>query len=1014
MADNKKGGLGGALDNMGQSESPDLAQSFEPVVKIINDVVVATATIKEIESQLTKEKSEQLKALADSIEKQKALARDQSKSTQEKAEADKKAKALMVELENQREDIKKKSEKAAEARQSQMMKQLSAEEKESVRQKQSLEAKGQIANLKQQRSELIAMGDAIGARKLQDEIKNLEKVADLTGKKYAKIAEENAAEKLAYEQHLISLEQAGQKEINDMLEQAGMDETGRLKAHYTEAEKREKELNDLRAKWQKEKTAAEEAAQEALQKNDEEYQKKKLAELIEEGYDEDSANERIAKEAADAEEKAKKAKEQFSETSKKLSNEEEQEKADKKQKDAAEKTESAINGRLDNFTKYQATVNARLQGSTEKYQLALLNIQARLSFSPFVKQQDVIENIKKLSDEGIAYNLEQRAFLQTISDKIANTFNAADGTLLRLIRLQQADTTAARLGMEAMLTKYLNSMFEDTSYLSGAHDPVNNNLIDAFSQMSKDVAAEFELTVHRWLGALGSLGVSDNTLTTIAQGINYLATGDVTSLSSNESLQTLIAMTTSRMSKSYSDILVVGLDVDTTKDLLREMVEYLKELAESDNMVVKNQFSKIFGMSMSDLTAISNITDAEIKKISSYTTSYDSMLDETDLQLKLMPLRMSMSEMISNVVENFYDQIAYSISVNPVSRITWELNKMVDTETGGINIPFINAMGFGLDLNTDLNSLTNLGMVGLSTLAQIPKLLASVVNGGGLFLDAWGIRETTRRGSGLQVTLDGIIESLSSSVAYKSSASSKDQEEGTLSDAAEKAEETGNVINKDYKQDHDFDDLFSTLFLDDQKPVMINYKSDSDFGQIMQKVGQAYESSVNAFRVLASLNPDTTIMAGVFNAPTQSNLNVTVSNPESIAKLMRSSGDEDEEKNAMPVKIVGDLSRTVKESIKKAITDAMSEAEKNDVSLISTLTGESDKATVTAADGKTTMSSVNLEDTLLYRIILQALGYFSSEIDGHAINVVAGQGVGTADPWEKSGNWNRWNYNKPQ
>jgi predicted house-cleaning noncanonical NTP pyrophosphatase (MazG superfamily) len=674
MADNKKGGLDGALDKMGQS--PDLAKSFEPVVKIINDVVVATTTIKDIEAQLTKEKSEQLQALANSIEEQKQLARDESKSAQEKAEANKKAKALMIELENQREDIKKKSEKAAEARQSQMMKQINAEEKESIRQRQALEVKNQLANLKQQHKELIAMGDDIGAKKLQDEINNLEKVADLTGKKYAKITEKNAAEKLAYEQHLISLEQAGQQEINDMLEQAGMDENGRLKAHYTEAEKKEKELNDLRSKWQKEKTAAEEAAQEALQKNDKEYQKKKLAELKEEGYDDDSANARIAKEAAEAEEKAKKAKEQFSKTSGELSDREEQDKADKdaekaweEQKKAIAQVASSLDSRMDNFTKYQATVNARLQGSTERYQLALLNIQARLSFSPFVKQQDVIENIKKLSDEGIAYNLEQRAFLQTISDKIANTFNAADGTLLRLIRLQQADTTAARLGMEAMLTKYLNRMFEDTSYLSGAHDPVNNNMMDAFSQMSRDVAAEFEFTVHKWLGALSSLGISDNALTNIAQGINYLATGDVTSLSSNESLQTLMAMTTSKMSKSYSDILVEGLDVDTTNELLREMVEYLKELAESDNMVVKNQFAKIFGMSMSDLTAISNLTNSEIKQISGYNTSYDSMVNETDLQLKLMPLRMSMSEMISNVTENFYDQLAYSISANPVTRI---------------------------------------------------------------------------------------------------------------------------------------------------------------------------------------------------------------------------------------------------------------------------------------------------------------------------------------------------------
>nr|DAU00298.1 MAG TPA: hypothetical protein [Bacteriophage sp.] len=39
-------------------------------------------------------------------------------------------------------------------------------------------------------------------------------------------------------------------------------------------------------------------------------------------------------------------------------------------------------------------------------------------------------------DLGINYNLEERAFLATISDKVATTFDAANGTLLRLIRLQ--------------------------------------------------------------------------------------------------------------------------------------------------------------------------------------------------------------------------------------------------------------------------------------------------------------------------------------------------------------------------------------------------------------------------------------------------------------------------------------------------------------------------------------------------------------------------------------------------
>jgi hypothetical protein len=55
-----------------------------------------------------------------------------------------------------------------------------------------------------------------------------------------------------------------------------------------------------------------------------------------------------------------------------------------------------------------------------------------------------------------------------MTDKLVTTFNAFDSNLLAIIRLQQADSTAARLGMEAILTKNLNSMFNSEDVKSGA------------------------------------------------------------------------------------------------------------------------------------------------------------------------------------------------------------------------------------------------------------------------------------------------------------------------------------------------------------------------------------------------------------------------------------------------------------------------------------------------------------------------------------------------------------------
>ena len=112
---------------------------------------------------------------------------------------------------------------------------------------------------------------------------------------------------------------------------------------------------------------------------------------------------------------------------------------------------------------YQSRVNASLQGSDKDFESMVDMVTTNLSISSSVKMEEVIDNIKKASDSGIVYNIEQRAFLESVSDKIAHTFDAFDSNLTRLIRLQQADTTAARLGMEASLTKLFKNIHQFTA-----------------------------------------------------------------------------------------------------------------------------------------------------------------------------------------------------------------------------------------------------------------------------------------------------------------------------------------------------------------------------------------------------------------------------------------------------------------------------------------------------------------------------------------------------------------------
>lgn len=460
-------------------------------------------------------------------------------------------------------------------------------------------------------------------------------------------------------------------------------------------------------------------------------------------------------------------------------------------------------------TENQSIINARLQGSDKNFQEMMDLVTDNLSFSPLVKMEDVINSIKEASDQGIVYNIEQRAFLDTVSDKIAKTFDAFDSNLLRLIRLQQADTTAARLGMEASLTKLFNSTFNDSSYLSDVYDAVSAAIIDANSQLTKQESAAFEYTLQKWLGSLYSLGLSSDTITQIAQGINYLATGDVTNLASSSSLQTLMAMSASNAGLDFAEIMLEGLDAETTNKLMESMVLYLKDIAEnSDSQVVKSAYGDIFNMSLSDLRAFSNMTTADISSISSINASESSLLAETGLQLAQIITRSSLAENLSNIYNNALFGMGMDMASNPA---TWTMDKVLkfmESNNIDMNIPFISVAGFGLDLNASVVDLLNTALGFSKAFSLIGNIIGSIGSFGGLNLAAWGGTEYNQRGNSIGGLLSTMIGGTSSST-YVANSSSSDSVESTLYSATDEASETSKITNKNTQPDeHSLDDFW--------------------------------------------------------------------------------------------------------------------------------------------------------------------------------------------------------------
>lgn len=435
--------------------------------------------------------------------------------------------------------------------------------------------------------------------------------------------------------------------------------------------------------------------------------------------------------------------------------------------DFAKKLDSTI----DTIGSYKSRWDTRLYGySGTNYESITKTVTGGAGISPYVKQTDIMKNIDSLIEQGIAYNVEQRAFLQTISDKIATTFNAANGTLLQLVRIQQADSTASRLGLEAGVTSYLNNMFSNSEYMSSLYRTVLGNIYEATSQYNATDSIGFEYQVQKWLGSLYSLGLSSSAVQNISSSLGALGSGNLAGLSSG--MQNLLVMSASRMGLSYSDLLTGGLSASKTNDLMYGLVSYLSEIANNDNNIVKSQYANIFGLSLSDLKAISNV-GSSLSNIYNSNMDYASSMGTLSSMANSLASRVSMGELMDNLWDNTQYSMASGIAANPALYAIYKASGLLDAVAGGIELPDIKYLGTGINLQTSVADLMRVGALSGGILSSIASMLVSGGNGGltgsGL-LEAFGIKGTTTvsRGSGYTFTDAGVSTSLSNYIANAS------------------------------------------------------------------------------------------------------------------------------------------------------------------------------------------------------------------------------------------------------
>ena len=118
-------------------------------------------------------------------------------------------------------------------------------------------------------------------------------------------------------------------------------------------------------------------------------------------------------------------------------------------------------------------------------------------------------------------------------------------------------------------------------------------------------------------------------------------------------MQNLVVMAANKAGLNYGEMLNEGLDASDANELIKGMVVYLQEVAATGTNVVKSQLADIFGVTISDLAAVMNITEQDMNLIHKDLLTYNNMYGELTSQFKQLPGRLG----ISNILENLFTKL---------------------------------------------------------------------------------------------------------------------------------------------------------------------------------------------------------------------------------------------------------------------------------------------------------------------------------------------------------------------
>lgn len=380
---------------------------------------------------------------------------------------------------------------------------------------------------------------------------------------------------------------------------------------------------------------------------------------------------------------------------------------------------SKIQGEMTNaaqtYSGYVDRIQTRLFGANETASSISDKLSQVFGSSPIFRMTTVMDKVAEAVEKGINFNVESRAAMEVLKDKVAATFDAFDSSLLRLIRIQQADSTQARLGMENMLTQFLNGSFQDSSYLANnLSSSVTSALLEAESLLGRENATAFEYAVQKWLGSMSSVGVSDNLIQKLSQGLGYLGSGNVSALTGDSSLESLLVASANRGGANYGNMLINGVTVQDVNQMMAGLYSLVTEMYNPNNIVAMSQYAQIFGMSVSDVVSVLNLSSQEIKEISNDMQSYADLtqrvLDETSLE-KLVS-RTGRASIAENVYQNFIYGAGQAIGDTLGGYLSWKLIDFIGDSLSGVETGIdFQPFGVGGHFNMSVGDLVKIAQV---------------------------------------------------------------------------------------------------------------------------------------------------------------------------------------------------------------------------------------------------------------------------------------------------------------